>query len=371
MSKLTFEIEPALRQWLAEHVRPKPHENILVTVDEKTDRQVLDAVKRLLGESGATVVEMEVPAPPIPEGVEEGSHVGEKFIPMPTTAFWARASADKMIDLGGVPAHNPFVTKIDYAYPARRFLLYHGSRDPSWLLTEAARYPARLLIEIARAVLARLRRASLYRLSHVWGTELTFAGLPGDWGPQLGSMPASGWGKFRLGRAVIGCNPPETANGVVVSRYSKDLGGPLSEPLYLHFEEGWLRDIRGGEAAKRMLTLLGDDPNNRRIQEIMMGLNPKISAYAADGSIAYEPGSAGAGNVHLAVGREVGRYASSQHLTPAFLPHVNLLCDGEPLIENGRLRVLDAPDIRATAAQYGDPDKLLRQVGLDVQVPWR
>ncbi|KAK5308793.1 hypothetical protein LTR93_012383, partial [Exophiala xenobiotica] len=31
------------------------------------------------------------------------------------------------------------------------------------------------------------------------------------------------------------------------------------------------------------------------------------------------------------------------------------------IIENGRLKALDAPEVRAIAAKYGDPDELLRE----------
>lgn len=94
-----------------------------------------------------------------------------------------------------------------------------------------------------------------------------------------------------------------------------------------------------------------------------MGLNAKASAYKAPGKLTYD-GTAGAGNIHVAIGREVGRYASSQHITPAFLPAVTLTADGEYLIKDGRLTVFDDPDIRKVAAKYGDPDKLLAQVDL-------
>jgi hypothetical protein len=35
--------------------------------------------------------------------------------------------------------------------------------------------------------------------------------------------------------------------------------------------------------------------------------------------------------------------------------------DGTKLVENGRLRVLDDPEVRRVAAKYGNPDELLRE----------
>ena len=38
-----------------------------------------------------------------------------------------------------------------------------------------------------------------------------------------------------------------------------------------------------------------------------------------------------------------------------------LTVDGELIIDRGHLTALDDPGIRAIAAKYGDPDKLLKQ----------
>ena len=141
------------------------------------------------------------------------------------------------------------------------------------------------------------------------------------------------------------------------------MGGDLKEPLTVKFVDGWAEEITGGEEAARITSIIGEDRNNRRVQEIMMGLNPKASAYKETGKLTYD-GTSGAGNVHFAIGREVGRYASSQHITIAFLPRVTLYADKERLIDDGRLTVLDDPDVRKVAAKYGDPDKLLQQVDL-------
>ena len=35
--------------------------------------------------------------------------------------------------------------------------------------------------------------------------------------------------------------------------------------------------------------------------------------------------------------------------------------DGTKLVENGRLTVLDDPEVRRVAAKYGNPDELLRE----------
>ncbi len=357
------DIRDTLNYWVDEYVRAKKGEDILITADEKTNKMVLEVVTELVSQRGARVTVCMVPPPPLAEGAEEGSHIGEKFIEMDPFLYEARKAANKLIDLGGIPGHNPYVTSLDYDYKARRHNLLHGDKKPEYLLTEFARFPRAIMLEIARKVFEKLRATLTYRLVHPWGTDLTFEAIPGNWGPPNGSMPVSGWGKYRLGRAVIGCNAPETCNGVVVSRYSKDLGGDLKQPVKVKFVDGWAEEVEGGEEAAKVRALIGDDRNNRRIQEIMMGLNPKASAYKENKKLTYD-GTSGTGNVHIAIGREVGRFASSQHITIAFLPKVTLYVGGEYLIKEGRLTVLDDPEVRKVAAKYGDPDKLLKQVDL-------
>ncbi len=356
------EIKDTINYWVEEYVGPKRGEEILITADNETNKMVLELVTEMVSQKGARVVVCLVP-PAVVEGAEEGSHIGQRFIEMPRILFEARKAADKLIDLGGIPDHNPYVTRLDYEYKARRYTLQRGSKRPEFLLTENARYPRAIMVEVARKVFEKLWASRNFRLLHPWGTDLTFEAIPGNWGHPNANMPASGWGKYRLGRAVIGCNPPETCNGVVVTKYCKDLGGDLKQPLKVKFVDGWAEEVEGGVEAEKVKVLVEEDRNNRRIQEIMMGLNPKSSAYNEVGKITYE-GSNGAGNIHIAIGREVGRFTSTQHITIAFLPKVTLYADGEYLIKEGRLTVLDDQEIRKVAARYGDPDKLLSQIDL-------
>jgi hypothetical protein len=71
-----------------------------------------------------------------------------------------------------------------------------------------------------------------------------------------------------------------------------------------------------------------------RTNDIFSGHSGPFYGFAlANWKVTYE-GTAGAGNIHVAIGREVGRYASSQHITIAFLPKVTLYADGEYLINH-------------------------------------
>jgi hypothetical protein len=44
-----------------------------------------------------------------------------------------------------------------------------------------------------------------------------------------------------------------------------------------------------------------------------------------------------------------------------FFYFVSCEVDGTKLVENGRLKILDDPEVRRLAAKYGNPDELLRE----------
>ncbi len=357
---LTAEMVETIKMWVEDWVQVKPKENIVITSDDKTNPMVLEAVSRLVRDKGAKVTLCKVEEPPLAEGALEGSHVGERFIRVAEPFIEARKAADKVINLGGIPDHNPQTTTLDYEYRARRYSLSRGASKPEFLTTPGAKFPRELLFRIAQRFLEIVRKGTSFRLTHPLGTDLTFEGLPGNWGGPTAGIPASGWGKYRLGRCTVGCNPPETANGVVVSPFCKDVGGILPGPMRLTFVDGWCEKVEGGKEAEAFRRLMGDDRNNRRIQEIMQGLNPKISAYNEKGELTYD-GTSGAGKVHMAIGREVGMFASSQHLTLAYIPGISFYVEDKILVDKGRLKILEDPKIRKLAEKYGDPDELLSQ----------
>ena len=76
-----------------------------------------------------------------------------------------------------------------------------------------------------------------------------------------------------------------------------------------------------------------------------------------------------AGLFHIAVGTTAGGFTAeftNEHGYPVHhkdfvIYRPTLTVDGEVIIERGHLTALDDPEIRAIAAKYGDPDKLLKQ----------
>ena len=76
-----------------------------------------------------------------------------------------------------------------------------------------------------------------------------------------------------------------------------------------------------------------------------------------------------AGVVHIAVGTTAGGFTTeftNEHGYPVHhkdfvIYRPTLTVDGEVIVDAGHLKALDDPGIRAIAAKYGDPDKLLKQ----------
>ena len=256
-------------------------------------------------------------------------------------------------------------------YPTRSIRLGPGVYNPDFFTTEAARFPREILKKVGEKVFEIVRNGSRFHLTHPLGTDLRFTSSPGEWGPSTANIPTNPipptleYDTHQIGRGVIGYIPTEEvdADGVVVSNFCKDIGGNLSTPIKLTFVKGWCEEIEGGQEAEEFEKLVGDERNNRHLQEVMYGLNPKFSAFTKDGKITYA-GAPGAGNIHVAIGREIGKYMSSVHLTPAFLPKASLYVDEQPLIDKGRLVVFDTEEVIEVARKYGNPDELLSQVDL-------
>lgn len=84
-----------------------------------------------------------------------------------------------------------------------------------------------------------------------------------------------------------------------------------------------------------------------------------------------------AGVVHIAVGTTAGGFTTKftrEHGYPVHhkdfvIYRPTLTVDGEVIIDAGHLMALDAPEIRAIAARYGNPDKLLKQTWQPDQDP--
>ncbi len=173
--------------------------------------------------------------------------------------------------------------------------------------------------------------------------------------------------------ATVGIELFYDANGVVVldglhgeEEYKalppvgSDVVYPLSQPIRWIFE-GKYATIEGGPEAEIMRRIVDRAGTQaaRALCEIALGVNPK----APLGSIPTRH----AGVTHYAIGSTRGRTPTPEledapvH-THGHIHMATVEVDGEPTIERGRLLVLDDPEVRATAAKHGDPEKIFGEV---------
>lgn len=204
------------------------------------------------------------------------------------------------------------------------------------------------------------------------GTDLTATYDPryvihtGFFLPHL--MPGQ-WNQFC--GATVGIELFKDANGVVVfdglhgeEEYKmlppigSDVVHPMSEPVSWTFEGRRCR-IDGGYEADLIRDLVAAGGEYADILcEIALGVNPKAP-------LATMP-TRRSGVTHYAVGSTAGRTPTPEMESAPVHTHGHLLkaslwIDDEPCIENGRLLVLDDPEVREVAAKYGDPDQLLKE----------
>ncbi len=371
----------SVKSFVREYAWVQEGEEVLIVYDETIDQDLLQMlVKACEEEKVKNICLLKAPlVSKVRKGAVEGSHVDKKYRPLPKAIYEAVKAADVTIGMGEIikrTHHNIYLHHLCYYYGKK---LMDGDRLVRHIGTEGAppRFPRELLLQIFNKVRDKLLEATIagkkLRVTHPWGTDLAYTGLPGNVAPfetVPRFPPAKGFTCFdghNHVRAVIGTNPPETADGVVVSRFCKDIGGMLKNPVKFTFVKGWCEKIEGKEEAEKIKAILGDDKFNRRFEEIQFGMNPKVSTFNKEGKLTYE-GTCATGNMHIAVGREEANYAggewilsSSQHITIAYLPKINLWFGEEMVVENGRLKVLDDPEIIKLASKYGDPKKLLKQ----------
>ncbi len=141
-----------------------------------------------------------------------------------------------------------------------------------------------------------------------------------------------------------------------------DVVYPLSEPVRWVFD-GKYASIEGGREAEVMRRIVERAGTRHAtiLCEIALGVNPKAP-------VASHP-TRHAGVTHYAIGSTRGRTPTPDLEDAPVHTHGHILrttveVDGAPTIIAGRLQVLDDPEVRAAAAQHGDPDELLEEVAI-------
>jgi hypothetical protein len=352
--------------------------------------EIVRVVGEVLRELGAQVTTLAVDELiPVPPGSAPGAWLHVDQLALPRPLYEAIRAADVVLDYTvnsrGAQKYNVYFHNLSMYYGrtifARRPVeaIELLSSDPAAPLAtpEALTYPSDVLRVVGERVndvlLPAAERQEEFRLTNPWGTDLRFTVLPGDV-----SHPAAGIREYpsrdpygfagddnnRLIRALVGFGVMQRCAGVWVTRHCSLLGGTLDEPLTVRLEDGFVVGAEGPEAG-RLMDLIADEPSG--VHALLIGIHPKVWPFR-DGEFLHDNLGAAAGVAHIALGGpglfyRKGEWGTvgNKHWQLGNTPKTSLWAGATPVFEDGRLLALADPVVRAAAAQYGDPDELLRQ----------
>jgi hypothetical protein len=291
---------------------------------------------------------------------------------------------------------------------------------PQLLASAGAVYPG----EISEMIEARawdiLRNAERVEITDLQGSEASFTWWPEWWEIVEGKHPTiksagsnSTFGALRPGRSEyadfaghlagvprFGAIEKTDFKGKIVGTHGQN-DKVFVPKMTINLDHGEIVSFEGGgeyaDMWREALEVTDEiqypgfaRPGTRWILELAIGTNPKIIGPTDIPELKGVPGEDlsklgwgfardRAGIVHTGYGvlgatwwAQMMRMPENHfHLSQYFMTYTAVLRDGRKvkLLDKGRMTVLDHPDVRAVAAKYGDPDKLLSLDWVPVLTP--
>jgi hypothetical protein len=276
--------------------------------------------------------------------------------------------------------------------PIREAMFKHGvtmirnmATTAGVLASEWARFPFALSDEITKRTGEVIERGSTWRVVHRNGTDIT-----GKFGRP--SPTQSGFTKYNTYRRETrnrpfpqGCCIPITsleANGVIVFERSLPwearhvgIGELRFDPVRVTVENNRMVNFEGGREAGALRNFfeetskhIGEDAWN--LSSFHSGIHPKAKIYEApekNPDFWHRAVHNNPGVMHFHLGgsklKEDYDYPFMFHISVE-VDNATIFVDGEKLWDAGHLTVLDDPEVKQLASNFGDPKELLRQVAL-------
>jgi 2,5-dihydroxypyridine 5,6-dioxygenase len=356
----------------------RPEYEVLIGYSRASDRRSVQAIATVIRDLGARLSLLEVEEPRL-------------NAPTPGALTHALRGIDYYLDMGAGPGPHTLATYVpmfDYGVSMGGI-----SAAPGFLESEAARWPARIWIEIHNLLKRSLSGAEpvnvTFHVTDERGTDLSYVvNCPEDFGSTVGTEPleAGYWGDGVRPRVLVRAGFPPThipagdlqysGEGVLVVDTSNYFGR-TPQPLRLYFDGGYCTRIDGGEPAEiAWSATLGRYRNANRLREMAITLHPKLVSRAP----LWQPGNpvplgmfpwAGTGDFIIALGGDTGVGGVDpgyEHSTTFFATTegATITADGSAvrpgnrvIVDRGRLLILDDPGLREYARSFGDPDDLL------------
>ncbi len=360
------DIAEGITNYVVNWAKVKKGENIVIVPDSLANPMVVDLIAYTARQQGANVVVSWIDYNP--RQTQGGGPIISSGL----------RGADKVLRMNFALSHDRGTTSAIQDHGVTMYAV--ANPTPEFFASEAARFPVDLTLAILKKTLQKVwaTKYSTVRVSDKRGTDVTAKGFACDWGGDFQNS-AFKWDVMGVyprtfPGAITGLVPPMEGNGVAYFDAYSGIG-LCPNLLKVTYQDGRLVHAEGGIEAEKLKQMLKGIPGANVHCEIMFGLNPKVRSNApVDQKPIPNEAERRAGTLHMGTGnrpmwgavweamKDVPKPYRDSHLDGFILKptvHVN----GEPIIEDGHLLILEDPEVREFAKKFGDPDELLKEAG--------
>lgn len=376
-------------------VKVMPNEEVLIIADTTSDKDVVEAYKIAAEIAGGHVSVLTLKSAGAGGSSEEITRKALYGF-WPKMAFHAMIGADLCVNLTAfTDIHGIFGSGSSY-YDLKPSDIWnkHKTRmlsvaisNKEALASDWATYPQPLLCYIGYKAHQHVLKAAgsdidhaTVRITDSQGTDLSFEGFAmctkRESADSETDLPFLAFGTEMVGLAPF--EPEANAEGVIVATsihtgYIPKMKITVSGGRAVEIEGGgevgrlWARDWERGKNISSIgrTAFFGElkGPGINWFEELMYGVHPRSFRigykYRYEGSDAFQAwvgGTRRSGVLHFGFGGGKDEWYRHRDLE-VFFP--TLTINKETIIDNGRLKILDNPEVWNEAAKYGNPDELL------------
>lgn len=241
-----------------------------------------------------------------------------------------------------------------------RFMDLCGMATTECLLTAGA-FPVHVAWRIMKKVVDRMKTGSTIRYVNRRGMDFSAKVRPSakvdPYGPRVRPMKKGEFLPWPYG-AWVNMEPDHSEGFFVWDGFVPF--GYCESAVKFRVSEGYVKGIEGNSEAEFLKAYLAGIENAMFLCEIGIGINPWARRVVKTDQGIHEM-TRKAGNGLIAIGDGV-TIRSKSHID-GVLVDPSVYVDGELLVDKGRLLLFDDPELRETARQYGDPERVLSTTG--------
>lgn len=340
--------------------RIEPEETVLLITETNTDHRVTKCFKEVAQFWGAevSIISMEPVWPP-------------KEAPEMVTA--AMRGADLAIGLINYPSiwRHPTAVEAMKLFE-NRYVSIATMCSFETLTSDAAKWPMEIYWKIVERMEMLAEGVKQVHVTNPRGTDIKAEYDPlyaklgvTKAGFQKGSMTIFPLGDSRMYPTIPDYNafqPKPSGDGVVVFDGFYQFG-LLKEPVEMEIEKGWVKQIKGGKEAEELSHYLSQYENSLHFNEISWGHNPRMPLQLWDKMLIQANRASSV--VHLGVGDSLmdgGTIKSEIKPAGSILYRPSLYLDDIQIVKDGRLLLLDDPEVIEVASKCGDPKRWLSEL---------